>query len=145
MYNLQFWWLIGHNHWNWKFAKSIPQITAFYAKHDSQLQLVVDHNHENLKFIKSAPQLTPNSNVLLKQSTAQQRRTNTKRIWDAQGRSGLVQFVSCDTSCTHPNRHCNTHSGQSPLFVVVVWEPVKQNNSQYLWPTADFFPGICWS
>ena len=59
VYNLQFWWLICHNHWNWKFAKAIPQITAFYAKQKSQLQLLVDHNHQNLKFIKSAPQLTP--------------------------------------------------------------------------------------
>ena len=29
--------------------------------------------------------------------------------------------------------------------VFCFWEPIKQNNSQYIWPTADFLSGICWS
>ena len=31
----------------------------------------------------------------------------------------------------------------SPFFSLFFQEPVKQNNSQYIWPTADFPPSIC--
>ena len=40
----------------------------------------------------------------------------------------------------------HTHTQHATLFVILgVGVGVKQNNSQYVWPVADFFSGICWS
>ena len=56
----------------------------------------------------------------------------------------------CMAVCTHTHTHTHTRCTNTKHMLseslslsafCYFWEPVKQNNGQYIWPAADFFPG----